>query len=177
MILQALRGAFDACANWVIGINSTLAPYTDWYFSRLHELLPDPFFNTQAFLLFFALVFALYWLVPRRWQMTRIWLLVAASFHFYAAWSKDLAFLVTTTTLADYLFGRLMGATEPQEDPFRRGVRQHRNEPGRVVLFLVSRFLFERVARFSAPARLRSGLREVGCGADHRSLWDQLLHV
>jgi D-alanyl-lipoteichoic acid acyltransferase DltB (MBOAT superfamily) len=114
MSLQFLRDTFDACADWVIGVNSALAPYTDWYFSRLHELLPEPFFNTQAFVLFFALVFALYWLIPRRWQMTRIWLLVAASFHFYAAWSKDLAFLVLTTTLADYLFGRLMDSTERQ---------------------------------------------------------------
>jgi D-alanyl-lipoteichoic acid acyltransferase DltB (MBOAT superfamily) len=46
--------------------------------------------------------------------MARIWLLVVASFHFYAAWSYELAFLVTGTTLADYLFGRAMGATSRQ---------------------------------------------------------------
>src|SRR4029079_7674092 len=76
--------------------------------------------HTQAFLLFFAGVFALYWLIPRRFQMARIWLLVAASFHFYAAWSFELAFLVTGTTVADYLFGRLMGATT--RNGLRRGV-------------------------------------------------------
>src|SRR5262249_59042893 len=81
-------------------------------------LRPEPFFHTQAFLLFFLAVFALYWSIPRRWQMTRIWLLVVASFHFYAAWSFELAFLVTGTTVADYLFGRLMGATN------RNGLRR-----------------------------------------------------
>jgi D-alanyl-lipoteichoic acid acyltransferase DltB (MBOAT superfamily) len=83
-----------------------------WYFQKLHDLLPDPFFHTQAFLLFFLGVFTLYWMIPRRWQMTRIWLLVVASFHFYAAWSYTLAFLVLSTTFADYLFGRAMGGME-----------------------------------------------------------------
>ncbi|MBM3982066.1 MAG: MBOAT family protein [Planctomycetes bacterium] len=82
------------------------------YFRWLHNVLPAPFFHTQAFLAFFALVLMVYWTIPRRWQMTRIWVLVVASFHFYAAWSFELAFLVTATTVADYLFGRAMGATE-----------------------------------------------------------------
>lgn len=82
------------------------------YFRWLHELLPAPFFHTQAFLAFFALVLVAYWSIPRRFQMTRVWLLVIASFHFYAAWSYELAFLVTATTFADYVFGRLMGASE-----------------------------------------------------------------
>ena len=60
------------------------------YFQIVHDLLPEPFFHTQAFLLFFLGVFALYWLIPRRFQMARIWVLVAASFHFYAAWSFEL---------------------------------------------------------------------------------------
>ena len=40
-----------------------------------------------------------------------MWLLVVASFHFYAAWSASLALLVTTTTVADYLLARLMDRT------------------------------------------------------------------
>ncbi len=90
------------------------------YFKVVHDLLPEPFFHTQAFLLFFLGVFALYWLIPRRFQMARIWVLVAASFHFYAAWSFELAFLVTGTTVADYLFGRLMDLSKRQG--FRRTV-------------------------------------------------------
>src|SRR5262249_47398434 len=42
------------------------------------------------------------------------------SFHFYAAWSFELAFLVTGTTVADYLFGRLMDFSKRQA--FRRCV-------------------------------------------------------
>jgi D-alanyl-lipoteichoic acid acyltransferase DltB (MBOAT superfamily) len=120
MIPQPLRDAFDAVSGWIAGVNAMLNPYTSAYFQRLHDLLPEPFFHTRAFLAFFALVFVLYWSIPRKWQLTRIWLLVIASFHFYAAWSKDLAFLVTTTTVADYLFGRLMDAS--QRRPLRRAV-------------------------------------------------------
>lgn len=95
------------------------APKTDWaYFQKLAELLPEPFFHTANFLVFFAVVMAVYWAVPRRWQLTRVWVLVVASFHFYAAWSAELAFLVTATTVADYLLGRLMDATQ------RRGLRR-----------------------------------------------------
>jgi D-alanyl-lipoteichoic acid acyltransferase DltB (MBOAT superfamily) len=82
------------------------------YFRRLHDLLPAPFFHTRAFLAFFALVLAVYWTVPRRWARVRIGVLLVASFHFYAAWSAELALLVTGTACADYLFGRFMGATQ-----------------------------------------------------------------
>ena len=99
MIVQPLVDAYQAVSGWVAAFNAALNPYTNWYFTKLHGLLPEPFFNTQAFLLFFAGILCLYWLVPRRWQMTRIWLLIIASFHFYASWSKDLAFLVTTCLL------------------------------------------------------------------------------
>lgn len=120
MIPQPITGAFETVSAWVREVGATLAPYTHPYFAKIHELLPEPFFHTQAFLLFFLGVFVLYWMLPRRWQMARIWLLVVASFHFYAAWSAELAFLVTATTVADYLFGRLMGATNRQA--LRRGV-------------------------------------------------------
>ncbi|QJW95359.1 MBOAT family O-acyltransferase [Frigoriglobus tundricola] len=82
------------------------------YFQKLHNLLPAPFFHTPGFLAFFAIVLAVYWFIPRRWQMARVWVLVVASFHFYAAWSYELAFLVTGTTVADYLFGRVMGLSK-----------------------------------------------------------------
>jgi alginate O-acetyltransferase complex protein AlgI len=84
------------------------------YFQWIHSILPEPFFHTQAFLLFFVGVFCLYWMIPRRWQMARIYLLVFASFNFYAAWSFELAFLVTATTCADYVFARLMNMTGRQ---------------------------------------------------------------
>ena len=80
------------------------------YFRWLHGLMPEPFFQTQPFLVFFAVVAAGYWLIPRRLNTARIWWLVVVSFHFYAAWSAELAFLVTATTLADYTLARLMDA-------------------------------------------------------------------
>jgi alginate O-acetyltransferase complex protein AlgI len=79
-------------------------------FRWLPHLLPAPFFHTRAFLAFFAAVLALYWAVPRRRQTARVWVLLVASFYFYAAWSAELAVLVTATACADYLFGRLLGA-------------------------------------------------------------------
>lgn len=82
------------------------------YFRWLHDLLPEPFFQTQGFLVFFLAVAATYWLIPRRFNTARVLLLVIASFHFYAAWNATLAFLVTGTAALDYLFARLMDATE-----------------------------------------------------------------
>jgi alginate O-acetyltransferase complex protein AlgI len=120
MIPQPLADAFSAVAGWVGDLNALLNPYTSAYFQQVHDLLPEPFFHTQAFLAFFALALVAYWSIPRRWQLARIWVLVIASFHFYAAWSKDLAFLVTTTTVADYLFGRVMDAS--RRPGFRRAV-------------------------------------------------------
>lgn len=93
-------------------------PATDLpYFRALHDLLPEPFFHTQAFLLFFAAVAAVYWLVPRKWNTVRVCWLVLASFHFYAAWSFELAFLVLGTTVVDYTLARLMDAA--QRKPLR----------------------------------------------------------
>jgi alginate O-acetyltransferase complex protein AlgI len=82
-------------------------------------------FCSYAFARFFAVVFAIYWLpwrrvrftvrLPERWtggrsfvvtgDEIRIWWLVAASFYFYANWSKMLALLILATTLMDYLIG------------------------------------------------------------------------
>jgi alginate O-acetyltransferase complex protein AlgI len=88
------------------------------YFRWLHELLPEPFFQTQGFLLFAAGALLLYWVLPwvgglvfpaaskKVWNTYRVWLLVIASFHFYAAWNASLAFLVTGTATLDYFLAR-----------------------------------------------------------------------
>jgi alginate O-acetyltransferase complex protein AlgI len=90
------------------------------YFRELHKLLPEPFFQTQGFLLFFLAVCSTYWFIPRRWNTARVYLLVIASFHFYAAWNASLAFLVTATATLDYLFARLMDNIERR--PLRKVV-------------------------------------------------------
>ncbi len=61
-------------------------------------------FYTQAYLVFFFVVFVCYWTLP--WQRASIWLLLAASIFFYAKWSEWLALLVTCTTVMDYLLAR-----------------------------------------------------------------------
>ena len=58
-------------------------------------------FCSPEFLLFFTVVFAVYWALP--WRSARIWLLLIASFYFYACWNKRLAILITGTTVLDYL--------------------------------------------------------------------------
>jgi alginate O-acetyltransferase complex protein AlgI len=65
-------------------------------------------FCSKEFALFFSAVFVLYWLLP--WQRARVWLLLAASFTFYASWSKQLAVLICATTAADYVIARGMDA-------------------------------------------------------------------
>jgi len=66
-------------------------------------------FCTQNFLLFFTVVFIAYWAIP--WPRPRVWLLLAASFYFYASWSRWLALIVCVTALIDYALARGMEAT------------------------------------------------------------------
>src|SRR5258708_199451 len=62
---------------------------------------PVLLFNTQPFLIFFAIFFVLYWAVPfKRW---RVGLLLVGSVYFYATWNKELALVVCGTALIDYL--------------------------------------------------------------------------
>ena len=76
-------------------------------------------FCSWNFARFFVIVFSVYWLVPwhrlrfplgrRGLVLTgdelRVWWLLAASFQFYASWSKRLAFLICATSLMDYGIG------------------------------------------------------------------------
>jgi alginate O-acetyltransferase complex protein AlgI len=61
-------------------------------------------FCSEAFFLFFAIVFALYWAMP--WQRARVWLLLIASFYFYASWNHWLALLICVSTVIDYFLAR-----------------------------------------------------------------------
>src|SRR5262245_58274896 len=63
-------------------------------------------FCTLPFFLFFLVVFPAYWLLP--WQRGRVWLLLAASFFFYACWNHWLALLITASTIADFCLARWM---------------------------------------------------------------------
>jgi alginate O-acetyltransferase complex protein AlgI len=66
-------------------------------------------FCSQQFLLFFAVVFAVYWSLPD--QRLRVWFLLAASFYFYAKWNPWLAALIGASTAMDYALAHGMEAT------------------------------------------------------------------
>src|SRR5829696_10486876 len=63
-------------------------------------------FTTHQYLIFFGAVFAVYWAIP--WPRMRVYLLLAASFFFYATWNQWLALLVTGTATLDWLLARAM---------------------------------------------------------------------
>src|SRR5260370_10638113 len=63
-------------------------------------------FCSQQFLCFFSLVCCVYWALP--WHRARVWLLLAASFAFYASWNKWLAGIICVSTFMDYLVARGM---------------------------------------------------------------------
>jgi alginate O-acetyltransferase complex protein AlgI len=58
-------------------------------------------FCSSQFLIFLTVVFTAYWLLP--WHRPRVWLLLAASFYFYASWNKWLACVVLFSSTLDYL--------------------------------------------------------------------------
>jgi alginate O-acetyltransferase complex protein AlgI len=68
-------------------------------------------FNSLEFVGFFLVVYALYRLLPHRAQN---WMLVAASYLFYAAWDWRFLGLLIGSTVVDFFVGRYLGmATEP----------------------------------------------------------------
>ncbi|MBO0696987.1 MAG: MBOAT family protein [Zavarzinella sp.] len=70
-------------------------------------------FTTHQYLIFFVIVFTLYWAMP--WPRLRIYLLLAASFYFYATWNQWLALLVTGTATLDYLLARGIDAARSRQ--------------------------------------------------------------
>lgn len=55
-------------------------------------------FNSFHFAYFFVLLLPVYWLLPRRPQT---WLLLAASYYFYACWDPRFLALLCSSTLVD----------------------------------------------------------------------------
>ena len=62
-------------------------------------------FNSLHFIWFFVVVYAAYRLLPHRAQN---WLLLAASYYFYAAWDWRFLGLLLGSTLVDYTCGRAL---------------------------------------------------------------------
>jgi D-alanyl-lipoteichoic acid acyltransferase DltB (MBOAT superfamily) len=71
-------------------------------------------FNSLHFVWFFIVVYAAYRMLPHRAQN---WLLLVASYYFYAAWDWRFLGLLAASTLVDYTAARLLERTQ---DPRRR---------------------------------------------------------
>ena len=71
-------------------------------------------FTSLHFVAFFAVVYAAYRVLPHRGQN---WLLVIASYYFYAAWDWRFLSLLIGSTLVDYAVARAIAAST---DPMRR---------------------------------------------------------
>jgi alginate O-acetyltransferase complex protein AlgI len=68
-------------------------------------------FNSLQFLWFFVVVYTLYRLVPHRGQN---WLLLVASYYFYAAWDYRFLALLAGSTIVDYTCGRVLAVMTDQ---------------------------------------------------------------
>src|SRR5262245_11072245 len=68
-------------------------------------------FCSERFVLFFAAVLAAYWALP--WARARVWLLLGASYYFYACWNPRLALLICASTTVDYFLARGIEARPP----------------------------------------------------------------
>ncbi len=74
-------------------------------------------FNSLEFVVFFVVFYALYRLLPHRPQN---WLLLVASYYFYAAWDWRFLGLLIASTVVDYSVARYLG--RPHEQSHRRRV-------------------------------------------------------
>jgi D-alanyl-lipoteichoic acid acyltransferase DltB (MBOAT superfamily) len=68
-------------------------------------------FNSLHFLWFFLVVYTLYRVLPHRGQN---WLLLVASYYFYAAWDYRFLVLLAASTIVDYTCGRILGRLQDQ---------------------------------------------------------------
>jgi alginate O-acetyltransferase complex protein AlgI len=68
-------------------------------------------FNSLHFVWFFLVVYALYRLLPHRAQN---WLLLGASYYFYAAWDYRFLTLLIASTIVDYTCGIVIGRQQDQ---------------------------------------------------------------
>ena len=80
-------------------------------------------FNSLHFAWFFLVVYALYRVLPavspvERAHRGQNWLLLVASYYFYAAWDYRFLALLAASTIVDYTCGRVLGAMT--DDPRRR---------------------------------------------------------
>jgi alginate O-acetyltransferase complex protein AlgI len=71
-------------------------------------------FNSPSFALFLPVVFILYWFVTNKELRKQNFLLLAASYFFYASWDYRFLFLLIFSTLLDYFTGLKIGEAATQ---------------------------------------------------------------
>src|SRR5215210_6891312 len=69
-------------------------------------------FNSLHFVVFFLAVYAVYRMLPHRGQN---WLLLAASYYFYAAWDWRFLGLLAASTIVDFTCGLLLNRTAAKQ--------------------------------------------------------------
>ena len=74
-------------------------------------------FNSLEFVVFFVVFYALYRMLPHRAQN---WLLLVASYYFYAAWDWRFLSLLIGSTIVDYSVARYLDG--PHDQAHRRRV-------------------------------------------------------
>lgn len=70
-------------------------------------------FNSENFLFFFVLVFAIYWFVLKGIRSRNVFLILA-SYYFYACWDWRFLGLIVLSSLIDYCVGLQLGKTSSQ---------------------------------------------------------------
>lgn len=68
-------------------------------------------FNSLEFIVFFAVVFALYFIIPYKYRWT---MLLAVSYYFYMYWKMDLVYLILCTTIISYISGIIIENSDKQ---------------------------------------------------------------
>ncbi len=136
-------------------------------------------FNSLQFVWFFLAVYALYRACPpvfgvERGLRAQNWLLLVASYYFYAAWDYRFVALLAASTIVDYTCGNILGRLQDQRRRRLVLIAEHRlqSEPARILQ--VFQFLRGEprgvVRRRRVAARLRHA---AGASADR----DLVLHV
>lgn len=77
---------------------------------KAHEVVE---FTTLAYAVFFAVVFTLSWLLADRVRL-RLWLLLAASYFFYAQWNPRFLALIFASSSADWLLAKAIAEAPDQ---------------------------------------------------------------
>ena len=122
-------------------------------------------FNSLHFVWFFVVVYAAYRVLPHRAQN---WLLLVASYYFYAAWDWRFLGLLVGSTIVDYSCALAIERAGAPPGGARCCCRQPRLQPDAARVLQVLQFLRRQPARGVRRARL-AGSTSSRCGCCCRS--------